>query len=337
MKGASVTFDGMTVESNHATEEQIRTSIGAPDKAAPVETPKVETPVAEAQADPDDADDADVDPASEAGKTLAKRKQKYSARIGELTGKWRTTERERDAAKAETARLKAEIEAIRTGKPAVEAPSPSGSAKAQPSQYDGLDPKDPKPTIDQFADSDDPYRDHLLATFKWEQRRDTRVSQHEARTSQDRTEFETRAKSWADRRDAFAASTPDFHEKAGAFLDTLFAGTPIGDTVMDSAVGPHLALHLATHPQELARISAMHWRDQLRALGKLEDKLEAVPPAAADRGTSAVGPVGTTAKPIPKPLGGSPVASDESEASDDLSVDEHIRRENAKEAKARRR
>jgi len=54
--------------------------------------------------------------------------------------------------------------------------------------------------------------------------------------------------------------------------------TAMKQAIIESDVGPRIAYHLATHPDEHSRIAALSPLAQVKAIGKLEDKLQAAPP-----------------------------------------------------------
>lgn len=145
-------------------------------------------------------------------------------------------------------------------------------------------PTRPKPLPAQFPNWDD----YLEAVADWKlEQRDAKIAaertkaETEARTKDSETAFRTRASEWITRRNAFAETEPAFTEKAMPWLAKVGPGTPIGDVLMDSPVGPQLALHLATHPEDVTRIVALHPIRQLVELGKLEQKFDSPDPATA--------------------------------------------------------
>lgn len=268
----------------------------------PVEAPAAETPAAETPTAPvveTPAGELEPDPASEAGKALANKKKSLQARIDTIAAERAQTQRERDAATAEAAALRAELAALRAPK------QPAAEAVA-------VQPTRPKPTEEQVGTTYPTYADFVedLADWKSEQRDVRRAADAEASARQNAEQqagqaFQQRASTWAERREAFAASTPAFAEKAVPFLDQVFPGTPIGDVIMDSAVGPQLALYLAENEAEVRRIIALHPLTQLRELGKIEAKYEQ---AAAAPAVPAVPVVSKAPAPV-RPIAGTPAAS----------------------------
>jgi len=190
--------------------------------------------------------------------------------------------------------LEAEIQALKAGKTAPVETKPEPKA-------DDFQPTRPRPTEADFES----YADftEALADWKFDQREaksafeadKTRRAQSEATRRQ---EFQERASTWIERRDTFAAASPDFVTKAMPFLDGVHSGTPIGDVLLESEVGPQMALYLATHPDEADRIARLAPISALRALGKLEAKFD----SDITTSTSAsAGPAANTQTKAPAP------------------------------------
>lgn len=93
--------------------------------------------------------------------------------------------------------------------------------------------------------------------------------------------------------------------------------------LLDSEIGPQLAYHLKTHPEEARNLAGLTPVAAARAIGKLEARLSATPAAKPK----------TAAPPPPRPLGGAAPAEG---LSDKLDVGEWIKRRN-KEVMERRR
>jgi hypothetical protein len=150
---------------------------------------------------------------------------------------------------------------------------------------------------------------------KWEIRQDRRETEAAASAAKERDAETARAASekkaidtWFSRRDAFAEKDPSFSAKAGPLLDSLMSGTLLGDAIIESEFGPQMALHLATHPEEITRISGLSVNGALRALGKIEMMFES--PVAAPR-RAAPTPPPAPYQPVNGNSGTTPVASSE--------------------------
>jgi hypothetical protein len=145
----------------------------------------------------------------------------------------------------------------------------------------------------------------VQAVAQWtvQQHEQTKAAQAEQTaitTAWDTQEAQAKTK-FADYDEALAADTTRYHPAVLQAIQT-------------SEQGAEVAYHLATHPEEAARISALAPVAALRALGKLEARLEAAatPPTAPSPDPT------PTPTPKPRPLtpvggagtGGSTVSPD---------------------------
>lgn len=248
------------------------------------------TTTADPEADEQDAAEAvaEAAPAVEAKavptpeKPVSKRQQQINDLI-----------RSRAESDQRAAKLEAEIAELKARAAPAAEPKPAEKAPV-------VDPGDPEPTEDQF----DTYKAFVKEQARWEirqARREEKAAEAEAKAAEkqaaDAAEFTTRTDTWAQRRDAFAAKTPEFTEKAKPFLDRVRAGTVIGDAILDSEVGPELALYLATHPDEVSRIVQLSPASALRALGKLEAQFDSEMTSAS----ASAGPAARTVTKAPAP------------------------------------
>lgn len=96
----------------------------------------------------------------------------------------------------------------------------------------------------------------------------------------------------------FAKAHPDYHAVTGDPRLAEFATPTIAQVMAVSEQGPAIGYHLATHPDELVRISRMSPLQQAQALGRIEATLQkAVTPAVKKTVT-------TRAPAPPSPVGG---------------------------------
>jgi hypothetical protein len=232
---------------------------------APVPEPAPVAEPADPEADEQDAAEPEPAPAPVAEPAPVAKVSKRQAHINELTRK--AAEADRRAAD-----LAAKIAAIE----ARTAPKAEPVAEPAKPATPVADPKDPEPTE---ADYDD-YSAFTRALARWEVRQFRREEEAaaEAKAAQDaeRTRVEasvTSFNAWVDRREAFVAQHPARAQALSDFLATLVTGTPIGDAILDSDVGPELADYLASNPTEAERIARLAPISALRALGKLEASL----------------------------------------------------------------
>ncbi len=214
-------------------------------------------------------------------KPVSKRQQ----HINELARK--AAEAEQRSAKLE-AKL-AEVEA-RLSKPVEPIAAKPEPVKAEPI----IDPKDPEPVEANFDD----WGKYLRAVAEWDRRQERRAEAAAKAARDSEQSFAQKRDSWIDRREAFRATDPTFDTHAMPFLARVPPNTPLYDVLMDSPVGPQLALHLATHPEDVTRIGALHPIQQLRELGKLEAKFDTPETTSA---SASAGPAAKTVTTAPTP------------------------------------
>ncbi len=211
----------------------------------------------------------------------------------------------------------AEIQRLRTPV----APTPN-SAPPAPGI---LDPADPEPTIDAYLDKPDPYAALAVAAGKWAVREERRAVQAEQAQIREREQ----AQEVGERIATFAAAHPDYQQKMEAIADVVFPAATL-QAIREDDLCPEVAYHLAQHPDEARRIAALTPLQGVKAIGQLSVRLT---PATVGSGAP---PVSTSrAKPLIKPVSGSPVAP-ESRPPDELPFgSRYIREMNAQERRAR--
>lgn len=292
---------------------------------SPVEA-QAESEPAPIQGDEPDVDEAgeqttqaepEPDPASEAGKALAKKRTSLQARINELTRKAGEREREAFAANERAARLQRELEARLNPQ--------------QPQQASQLQHQGP-PTVDQFEN----YDDFVKAQAVYAVRVEMWQAQQQQAAWQAQQQEQALLQTVQAREAAFVAEHADYYDVVNSVS---IPETPTGQAIIahlrHADLGPALAYELGSNPAVLAEIVSRPPGFAVAALGKLEYQIEARQSAA--HSGPAVPPNVTQAKPLIKPVSGSPVASDDGEVPDDLSLDDHIKRMNARDRAARRR
>lgn len=271
------------------------------------ETPAPETPAVEAVAEEAETEEK-PDAASEAGRELAKKKQSLQARIDAITREKHDSIRERDVAKAESARLKQELDALKAPKAA-----PAAGSTEKFESYDTWS----------ATHADGSYEDYLdeRTTFNLDKKlaaqRATEASKEAERTaSQTHAAFLTRGRE----------KYPDFDAQLQSLMDAgIQFSEPMSIALVNEPLGPDL-LHLLNgdHTEAKKIAGLQHPVAAGVALGKLLAKLETAPP----------GPVSTPkplsqAKPVIKPVTTTPPASDPDELTGEEDFDEHNRKMNA--------
>lgn len=192
--------------------------------------------------------------------------------------------------------LQAELAKVKGGA------APTADAEPKADEFQPTRPKpDPKDFDDLFV-----YNEAVL-DWKLEQR-DAKAAfekdkaDRAAKETTEATEFHEKATTWIGRRDSFTAKHPEQADRLMAFLANVHAGTPLGDTILESEVGAELADYLAATPAEAERIARLSPIAQLRALGKLEAKFDPDAPHNDRASATTAGPAaGKTATSAPAP------------------------------------
>lgn len=240
----------MTTETEGAPE-------GVTEDVAAVDQVAEET---QAQGDELSGDDA----AAATDEPAPKVRKSPQERIDELTAKFREQERE-----AEFWRAKA----TQTTQPQAAQTQATADAEPNPDDYEHGD-------LDaRFIRDHATY--HAKRTFREESAREAAERQRAERLSA----FDAAAKATSEKH-------PDFHEVVGRNYERAAAlcTDAMRDAIITSEVGPDVAYHLASHPDEARRIAALDPISQIRALGRLEGQLIAPSKPAAKTATDAPAP-----------------------------------------------
>lgn len=261
------------------------------------ELPNVETKAPEtAEADDDEPEPAaavEAKPAAPAAeKPVSVRQQKMNDAI-----------RGRVEAETKAKQLEARIKELEAR--ATPAPKPETKIDEKPdaAPAHALDPNDPEPDIEKYDDFLKFQRDSMAWAIRQNKRDEaaaTKREEEKVAAAAARTDTEKRVGEWVKRRDAHAAKTAGFTEKVTPFLERLFPGTPLGDTIMDSEVGPQIADYLVDHQDVLERIQSAGPILALRELGKLEAKFD-TPKEEVTSASASAGPAAKTVTTAPTP------------------------------------
>lgn len=168
-----------------------------------------------------------------------------------------------------------------------------------------------EPTIDKFENFDE----YVAAKASWIAQKQI----HEVLTAREQAQLERQqaqerdkfVSTWTERIAKATAEIPDFEDVIAA------SDVPMSENmraaIMDSDVGTLVAYHLAKNPEEARKIASMTPLGQIRALGRIEAKLEAGQTPAT---------VSSNAPPPPKTVGG---RSSVNRDPDKMSVDEWLK------------
>ena len=325
--------DAVDLESNGEADLPIEDFIAQGNARERGEEPP--EPVAEAQpaaakeaAAPDKADTKPPSPGSRKGRLGS-----IQSQIDALTTTKHKTQKEVEETQAELTRLRGDLERERAAAkaPAAAAPPPRPATPPPPPPMLRL-PNDPEPTLEQFAKEADPYTAYARSMARWEARQEharIQMSQHA------QSMYATRTSKLTEKLASYEASHPGFSaalhpEVAGVkFTTPRELGSTLGDLIVDSPHTAALLDHFSRNYPDFQRISALHPILVARELGKLESRFD-----AASSGPAVKPPPISHAKAPNKPVGGSPVVSDDAEDDEaSLPIEEFVRRGNKRDAR----
>lgn len=255
------------------------------------------------------------------------------AAVQAAVAKQREAERVAEEARARAAQLEAQLQQQRS--PAAQQSQPP--APTQP-VYDGHDPQDPEPTLQQFAAEADPYTARMDARMAWAARKESRrllaMQNQLQQRQQAEALYQQRVTALQKKFGDYERVDPTFRDRIDPGIARAMTwttpdayGTPLGDLVMDSENPAELMLYFSDHRDDFQRIAALHPLLAGVALGEIKGRLA----AAKSQRPSARTHVSNANPPI-KPPAGSMTTSDEIDDAEDLSEDaviRHIRRGNA--------
>lgn len=248
--------------------------------AEPVETP-VETAAPKEDAYGDEGPDDEA--ASEAGRILAD-KRSAKGRIDRMRYEQAELKEKLSAKDAETAELRARLEALESGKLTVTPRPPEPEPKATAAPVVGEPFNEPRPTSDDFTDYDEFEKakdDWLVRKINHE--RDLKEAAAEARRQAAAEEARRQAAidngireqqaKWEEQRTKAKERFPDFDEVFASAKDLPVHPSAVV-ALQHSERGAELTYYLATHPEEAERINKLPPGAIWTELGKLEVKLE---------------------------------------------------------------
>lgn len=216
----------------------------------------------EADADEDDDDDFDDDEGDEAGDgdegadedgdaeggDPKPKKNRAQERIDELTNYGRSQEREAQRLREEVIRLGGNPDAVGDEAESLEEPDPS--------KY-------------QYGEQD---VDYIREKAKYDTHMEIREKQAQATFKMQAAELDAK---WAKNQAAAQARYADFDEVVvkGATENKWPCPPVVAVAIKDSEVGPDVAYHLASNPEDARRIAKLTPLEQAREFGRLEERL----------------------------------------------------------------
>jgi hypothetical protein len=306
------TPDGFSVTSNHADEAEIRAAF------EPEPSPE---PTPEPEPEPDETKPAAVAEPKIDKRTREGKKLSIQQQIDADTARRYEAKQAADAEEARLAKIRADIAS------ATAPPKPAETTAAPPvtrSEYERYKAMPGAPDINKYGEAGYEAYQFDVAAFVAEKR----FEELSQRAEQNRV-IRERSAGFQTRVQAEAAKDP-------AFLQRL------NETPIDTRVIPYLHNHkqgedvmvyLVEHPDIAQQLTLLNPIEQIGQIGEIAGELKARASAASSG--PARPPAISNAKPPIKPLGSSPTVSDDVDP-DSLSFEEHFKRENARDAKARK-
>lgn len=295
----------MRVEVNQDDEDAVRARLAA--DGIEIEEPKETADATEAPAETETEHKAATPPAPAEGKDKRTKEEAQPGIAEEKKEDWNSLPewakkriiRDRE----EKRQLRDRIEDERADRTMATAPAggvheAAAEAKESEVTYSGI----PEPVFEDFEKSEDPYRDFTKAHSKWA--KDEAVAQIRAETQmRERGEAESRTMVAFDARQKEAAALiPDYSEALEEATD-LKASPAMQRVIYSSDMGPFILHYLAKNPDECRRIYALAPADSIRAMGRLEAKLETEVETlkARSAGKKSVEPPKKKSAPPPEP------------------------------------
>lgn len=165
--------------------------------------------------------------------------------------------RDKYRAQAEADMLRRELEAIRSR------PEP----QRQETKAAGVPKLEQFQNFDEYEAAKDAYYER-----KWEEKQAAR--EREAEDARRRSSSEKMDDAWRKRRDEAANQIPDYAERMEEASDMMLNDATV-EAIKESDIGPKIAYHLATHPEEAEKLFNLSHSATLRAIGRIEAKIEA--------------------------------------------------------------
>ena len=141
--------------------------------------------------------------------------------------------------------------------------------KAKPQEQT---PETSEPNLDDFDDT----KDWMRAWNRWDRKAETEREATQSRKEADTEEAAKIRRNFNRQTDRFEETHPDYRDAMDTLNRYELPGY-VNEAVMTSDMGAELSYHLAKNPTELEKILDMQPSAAVRALGRLEVKLEAKP------------------------------------------------------------
>jgi len=376
---STATEDGVTVDSNVGSSDELKAELATETPSAKpragklttIAEPKVKTGQAADDQAATNADDAAANAdavtdteASKAGQALTKKRGSLQARIDEITAERHTTARERDQARAEVANLRAELDALKGGKPK-DAPAEKKTVGGVALDVE----KFPKyeAWLKSAPDDANDLEDWVEARDAWKAAKTEETQAAERAKTEHSEKFTTTARTFHERMAPVLKADPKFYDKVDQRLLNTPAASALppgqkpnfGNFIVEQAIRsehPKDLLLWLSEPETIRRLVTLQPDEIIREFTKKElsirpaddvtgpsadehdddEETDADADRQARRGSRSDAAATSQASPPIKPVRGSSQQSADQEPGDDASDDEWLRYERRKQATKRR-
>lgn len=318
MADVTVESGDFIITSSGESEDAIRAAMSLGDE--PADTPAA--PAQEATPEESASDDAPVEhtPDAKADEDAPKKLDKRTK-----AGRQAAIQQEIDALIAQRTEARKALEAEKAQLEALRAPQAKSG-------------DDPEPQESEFDD----YGKYVKAQARWEARQEFRAQQQATYEAQQaalaQREIESRTATFSAKMQEASAKTPGFLDTIRPELlelrpfsalqpgETGDASNALAEEILRSERPAELLRYLSDHPEDVQRLVTLPPQEFLRQMARIDVRLDAASDTAAP--VSKTPPL-SQAKPPIRAMGSVPSAGDDGELSDDLPVEEYIRRANA--------
>ena len=259
------TLAGSAEQDDSAQPDPTEGSTAETEQTEATEAPDADAKSTDDKPDPSKEEDSKPDTSEE---DKPKRKP-ASERIGELTAKFRTAERAKQAAEERAKRLEERLKTYETPPP-------------KESDFDSYDEYTAALSAHQYRQAN-----------KQERQSDVEDARHEVEQAE-REANEALAEAYNERVTAFAETVPDFHQKVAD--PTLPISPAMARHIQSSEQGPQIAYYLANNRADAARLAKLsNETDVAREIGRIEGRLTLPAPKRVSSAPDPVKPVATGA------------------------------------------
>jgi hypothetical protein len=208
------------------------------------------------QVDTDETTGEGADPAPAAADTGKPERDKVQERIDQLTREKYGAFGERDSERYRREQLEREIAELRSH---------------QQAKTETVAPSTDFPTLESCGWDD---AKHAAAVATWIAKQTTEAAKAATAAEREALQRDQFQKDWERRQAEFIKSKPEYAQKVGSLPPTLMTDE-LSEVIMESPLGPEVALYLAENLEKLEAISQLPQKSQAREIGRIEARLEA--------------------------------------------------------------